>query len=90
MTPWTVVHQAPLSTGFSGQEYWSGLPCPPPGDRPHPGTEPSLLCLLHWQVDSLLPVRLVPIVKMCFAGGTSGKDVLCGIRRVGMKAAVLF
>ena len=90
MTLWTVVHQAPLSMGFSGQEYWSGLPCPPPGDRPHPGTEPSLLCLLHWQVDSLLPVRLVPIVKMCFAGGTSGKDVLCGIRRVGMKAAVSF
>ena len=30
-TPWTVAHQAPLSTGFSRQEYWSGLPCPPPG-----------------------------------------------------------
>ena len=29
--PWTVAHQAPLSTGFSRQEYWSGLPCPPPG-----------------------------------------------------------
>ena len=43
MTPWTVVHQAPLSMGFSGQEYWSGLPCPPPGDRPHPGIEPVSL-----------------------------------------------
>ena len=32
--------QAPLSMGFSGQEYWSGLPCPPPGDLPNPGTEP--------------------------------------------------
>ena len=31
-TPWTVAHQAPLSTGFSWQAYWSGLPCPPPGD----------------------------------------------------------
>ena len=31
-TPWTVAHQAPLSTGFSRQGYWSGLPCPPPGD----------------------------------------------------------
>ena len=29
-TPWTVAHQAPLSMGFSRQEYWSGLPCPPP------------------------------------------------------------
>ena len=40
-TPWTVAHQAPLSTGFSRQEYWSGLPCPPPRDLPHPGTEVS-------------------------------------------------
>ena len=39
-TPWTVTHQAPLSMGFSRQEYWSGLPCPPPGDLPNSGTEP--------------------------------------------------
>ena len=32
MTPWTVAHQAPLSLGFSRQEYWSGLPFPPPED----------------------------------------------------------
>ena len=36
-TPQTVAHQAPLSVGFSRQEYWSGLPCPPPGDLPDPG-----------------------------------------------------
>ena len=36
-TPWTVAHQDPLSMGFSRQEHWSGLPCPPPGDLPHPG-----------------------------------------------------
>ena len=37
--------QAPLSMGFSRQEYWRGrgLPCPPPGDLPHPGTEPGSL-----------------------------------------------
>ena len=52
-TPWTVAHQAPLSMGFSRQEYWSGLPCPPPGDLPNPGTGPSVLCLLHWQAGSL-------------------------------------
>ena len=40
VTPWTVAHQAPLSMGFSRQEYWSGLPCSPPGDLPHPGVEP--------------------------------------------------
>ena len=42
-TPWTVACQAPLSTGFSRQEYWSGLPFPSPGDRSNPGTEPSSL-----------------------------------------------
>ena len=36
-TPWTVACQAPLSMGFSRQGYWSGLPFPPPGDRPDPG-----------------------------------------------------
>ena len=40
VTPWTVACQAPLSMGFSRQEYWSGLPCPPPGDLPYPGIEP--------------------------------------------------
>ena len=40
-TPWTGGRQVPLSMRFSGQEYWSGLPCPPPGDLPHPGIEPG-------------------------------------------------
>ena len=40
LTPWTLAHQAPLSTGFSRQEYWNGLPCPPPGDHPNPGIKP--------------------------------------------------
>ena len=39
-TPWTVARQAPLSMGFSRQEYWSGLPFPSPGDLPDPGIEP--------------------------------------------------
>ena len=39
-TPWTVALQAPLSMGFSRQEYWGGLPFPPPGDLPSPGIEP--------------------------------------------------
>ena len=38
-TPWTAAHQAPLSMGFSRQEYWSELPFPLPGDLPNPGTE---------------------------------------------------
>ena len=36
-------HQAPLSTGFPRQEYWSGLPFPPPGDLPNPGIKPTFL-----------------------------------------------
>ena len=47
--------QAPLCMGFSQQEYWSELLCPP-GDLPDPGIEPCLLHLLHWQEDSLLLV----------------------------------
>ena len=42
-TPWTVARQAPLSMGFSRQEYWSGLPCPPQGDLPNPGIKPATL-----------------------------------------------
>ena len=40
-TPWTVACQAPLSMGFSRQDYWSGLPCPPPGGLPNPGIKPK-------------------------------------------------
>ena len=41
VTPWTIACQAPLSMGFPRQEYWSGLPFPPPGDLPDPGIEPK-------------------------------------------------
>ena len=44
-TLWTVACQVPLSMGFSRQEYWSGLPCPPPGDHLDPGIEPTSLAL---------------------------------------------
>jgi len=47
-TLWTVASQASLSTGFSRQEHWSGLPFPSPGDLPDPGNKPAL------QVDSSL------------------------------------
>ena len=40
-TLWTIAFQAPPSMGFSRQEYWSGLPCPPQGDLPDPGSEPG-------------------------------------------------
>ena len=53
VTLWTIAHHAPLSMGFSRQEYWRGLSCPPTGDLPNPGIKPASLCLLHWQVGSL-------------------------------------
>ena len=49
-TPWTVAHLAPLSMGFSRQEYWSGLPFPSPGDLPNPGIKPGSPAL---QADAL-------------------------------------
>ena len=52
VTPWTGAYQAPLSMGFSRQEYWSGFPFPPPGDIPDPVIKPGSPAL---QADSLPP-----------------------------------
>ena len=61
VTPWTVARQAPLSMGFSRQEYWSGVPCPPPGDLPNPGIKPAFLLFLAFAGGSL---PLVPPGKL--------------------------
>ena len=53
VTLWTVAHQAPLSMGFSRQEYWNGLPCCPSGDFPNPETEPTSPASPALQADSL-------------------------------------
>ena len=52
-TSWTVIQQALWSLGFSRQEYWNRLPCPPPGIFPTQALTLFLLWLLHWQEDSL-------------------------------------
>ena len=62
-TPWTVPHLAPLSMGFSGQEYWSGLPCPPPGDLPDPGIE-------------LMPLRSPALAGGIFTTSATWKSLL--------------
>ena len=49
---WTVAHQHPLSMKFPRQEYWSRLPCSPPGDLPDAGLNVHCLYLLHWQEGS--------------------------------------
>ena len=71
-TPWTVAYQAPLSMGFSSQEYWSGLPFPSPGDLPNPGIKARSPAL---QADALLsePPRLSTNELMLFNCGV-GED----------------
>jgi len=53
VNPWTVARQAPLSVGFSRQEYRSGLPFPPLGDLPNPGVELASSASLALQADYL-------------------------------------
>ena len=71
-TPWTVPRQAPLSMKFSRQEYWSVLPCLPPGDLVlTQGLNPFLLRLLHWQAGSLPlapPGKPTPEVQEVLSG----------------------
>ena len=61
VTLWTVARQAPLSLGFSRQEYWSGLPLPSPGDLPQPGIDPTSLLPPALAVDSL---TIAPLGKL--------------------------
>ena len=76
--------QAPLSTGFSRQEYWSGLPCPPLGDLPNPGIKPVSSAL---KVDSLLlnhqgsPPNLYPNPLSGFAFRKLGLKTRCVTKR---------
>ena len=53
VTLWTVARQVPLTMEFTRQEYWSGLPCPPPGDLPDPGIKHMSPKSPALQVDSL-------------------------------------
>ena len=76
VTPWTVDHQALLSMGFSTQEYWTGLPCPPPGDLPNPEIEPMSLTspaliggffTIHstWEALNWLSVQFSSVTQSC-------------------------
>ena len=61
---WTAAHQAPLSMGFSRQEYWSGLPFPPPRDLPNLRIKPESPLSLSLQVDSL-PAETLGKLVLC-------------------------
>ena len=92
-TLWTIAHQAPLSMGFSRKEYWSELPCSPPGDLPNPGVKPASL------MSSALVGRFFTTGAICvncwfivllswrgFPDGSDGKESTCNaafIHRLG-------
>ena len=61
-TLWTVAHWASMSMGFSRQEYWSGLPFPPPGDLPDPGIKPLFPALEGRFFTTVPPGKLVNLV----------------------------
>ena len=78
VTSWTVARQAPLSMGFSRQEYWGGLPCPPPGDLPDPGIKPTSLpspalvggfftTSITWKTLNNLYLSLTPVFCLLFS-----------------------
>jgi len=87
VTPWTVARQAPLSMGYSGQEYWSGLPVPSSGDLPDLGIKPGSSTLQadslpSEQLDSLISrddeVDFSPGGDMCVRGGATLQGLLTG------------
>ena len=80
-TLWTLAHQAPLSMGFSRQEYWSGMPFSPPGDLPNPGNEPASPLSPVLQVDSLPTEPQVYSIKSLktFEGRKLGKLSVTGV-----------
>ena len=66
VTLWTVAHQAPLSIGFSGQEYCSGLPFPSPDDLPDPGIKPPVFPALAGRFLTTEPPRSFIIIFKTF------------------------
>ena len=64
-TPWTVVHQTPLSVGFPKQEHWSGVPFPSPEDLPRAGIKPASPASAGGFLATELPVQFSPVTQSC-------------------------
>ena len=77
MTLWSTGHQAHLFMQFSRQEYWSGLPCPPPGDLPNPGNRPMSPALPFWLLGNTWRRRWHP-TPVFLPGGRRGQRSLVG------------
>ena len=84
LCPTLLKPQAPLSMGFPRQQYWSGLPFPPPGDLPHPGLNPPLLSFQYWQADSLplshqgIPLVYTPVIEVTISVASSSFELSQG------------
>ena len=83
VTLWTTACQNPLSMGFFRQEYWSGLPCPPPGDLPDPGIEPVSLMspalagrFLTTSTTSEAPLYVYTLIYVYAIGSVSLKNTV--------------
>ena len=77
-TPWTLAHQVPLSLGFLRQEYWSGLPFPPPGALLDPGIKPIS------PVSPALAGGFLPLAPPGKPGGSDGKESTCNRGDLGL------
>ena len=73
VTVWTVASQAPLSMGFSKQEYWGGLLCPPPGDLPNPAIKPASL---------MAPALAVGFFTICATWLIPSQNIITAIPRL--------
>ena len=76
MSQWAISLQAPLFLKLSKQEYWSGLPCPLPGDLPDPGIKPASLMSPHWQFSS---VQLLSRLRLFATPGTTARQASLSI-----------
>ena len=79
-TPWTVAHQAPLSKGFPRQDYWSGLPFPPPGDISDPGISSLSPALAGRFVTTQPPRKSILIIAAIAAKSLQSCPTLCDPR----------
>ena len=73
-TPWTIVCQAPLSMGFSRQEYWSGFPFPSPGDLSDPGIKPTSPALAGGFFTTEPPGKPPPNWSVCLLKGRKDRE----------------
>ena len=98
VTLWTIAHQAPVSMGFSRQEYWSGLPCSPPGDLPNreirpespptPELQADYLLLSHQGRQSDAYLSLIgPAIPLTWAIGSSGILFCCPSRSINSRTS---